>query len=134
MTRCLAVAPTEPAAVLASVLVVDDDPLILRAFRRMVRPLDVRLICCGSSEEALALLETESPVLIICDYQLPGMDGLSFLRLAQGRCPGARMVLHTGTTMVPAPSSGIGFLPKPSDTGEIQELVRRCCWPRQTPP
>jgi len=123
----------EPSTAAVPVLVVDDDPLILNAFRRMTRDLGVRLLCARSAEEAPALLELESPALIICDYQLPGMDGITFLKLARARYPGARAILHTGTTQVPPPELGIGILPKPSGVGEIRALVESCYPSVKTP-
>ena len=64
----------------ACVLVVDDDPSIVRvvAANLRARGYDVLTVACG--EAALTAVETHQPDCIVLDIGLPGIDGLEVLR------------------------------------------------------
>lgn len=109
-------------ATLPLVLLVDDEPLLLRAFERMVRMLPVRLVSVSTAEAGLEQIAHDgAPALVISDYQLPGMDGVTFLMGVRARHPHVRLVLSTGTTCAAPAGSGITLLPKPV---EIEALIK----------
>src|SRR5512138_12159 len=88
--------PTQPTARDADrVLVVDDDELILKALARILESAGFEPRCYLAPDEALAAVEREAPVVIISDYMMPSMDGITFLKLARGRCPSAVRILCT---------------------------------------
>lgn len=63
------------------VLVIDDSPaeqLYIGHFLR--RGLDVSVIFANDGAEAIRLLETQKPALIISDLRMPGMNGLEFVK------------------------------------------------------
>jgi two-component system, OmpR family, KDP operon response regulator KdpE len=62
---------------LANILVIDDEPQILRAMRTILSAHHYRVIAARSGEEGLALAVTERPDLIILDLGLPDMDGIN---------------------------------------------------------
>jgi CheY-like chemotaxis protein len=64
----------------ARILVVDDDPLARRSLRAMLEHscYQVETVSCG--EEALAILPSYQPELVLLDIQMPGMDGLEVCR------------------------------------------------------
>ncbi len=62
------------------VLVVDDEPPIVRLVRAKLQADGYAVITAGSGEEALTLLEDERPDLVILDLMMPGMDGFETLR------------------------------------------------------
>src|ERR1044071_6327043 len=66
--------PTEP------VIVVDDNRINAKLLEIVLgdEGYDVRTV--GNAEEALALLQTFHPRLIMMDVRLPGMDGLTLTR------------------------------------------------------
>jgi DNA-binding NtrC family response regulator len=106
------------------VLVVDDDAHVLRAVERTLRHACSRVFVAFSVEEALHLVDSEAPSLVISDYELgPGLDGLSFLMKVKEILPGAICVLHTGTTAVPVLEAGVTLLPKGSPTEDLLRLV-----------
>lgn len=78
------------------VLVVDDDPLVLRMLARMLGPgFQVQVAC--STAEATSMLAATEFVAVISDYEMPGgRDGLYLLALVREVQPWARRVLHTG--------------------------------------
>jgi response regulator RpfG family c-di-GMP phosphodiesterase len=77
------------------VLIVDDDELILKALARILESSGFQARCYLTPDEALAALEAEDPVVVISDYMMPTMDGVSFLKLVRARLPGAVRILCT---------------------------------------
>jgi DNA-binding response OmpR family regulator len=57
------------------ILIVDDDPAIRKFVRANLEARDYRVILAVDGEEALKLLETESPNLILLDIMMPKMNG-----------------------------------------------------------
>ena len=104
-------------------LVVDDDPAVLRAFVRLTRELPLDLVTALSAEQGLLVLDKQRVDVVVSDYQMLGMDGVTFLRLVGERYPGVRRVLHTGTTATPSLGSGIEALPKPCEPAELARLL-----------
>ena len=64
----------------ARVLVVDDDPLARRSVRAMLERGFYQVETVESGEEALGLLPSYQPELVLLDIQMPGMDGLEVCR------------------------------------------------------
>jgi response regulator RpfG family c-di-GMP phosphodiesterase len=77
------------------VLVVDDDELILKALSRILESAGFEPRCYLAPDEALAAIEKDQPVVIISDYMMPAMDGVTFLKHARSRAPGAVRILCT---------------------------------------
>jgi len=62
------------------ILVVEDEQDLLDAVTFTLKRDGVRPIRCSNGEEALDLVETERPDLVLLDLMLPGMDGLEVCR------------------------------------------------------
>jgi response regulator RpfG family c-di-GMP phosphodiesterase len=77
------------------VLIVDDDELILRALARILEAAGYTTRCYLSPDDALAAIPGEPPVVIISDYMMPGVDGITFLNRARDLAPGAVRILCT---------------------------------------
>ncbi len=109
-----------------SVLVVDDDPLILASFRRITRDLPARMRFASTIEEAWNLVLAEVPAVIISDYRLPDGDGLSFLEKVHARFPAVKRILHTGEAVMRV-DLGVGadvpVLGKPCPPETLEELM-----------
>ena len=61
------------------ILVVDDDPLVLRNVRDILTRAGYTLLVAGDPEEALRLFESERPQLALMDLALPGGDGIELM-------------------------------------------------------
>ncbi|MBD8880873.1 EAL domain-containing response regulator [Rhodanobacter sp. 7MK24] len=64
-------------------LLVDDDPFILKLLSLQLRTvgMHVEMICHSSGQAALDLLEHDRDIgIVFCDLQMPGMDGVEFVR------------------------------------------------------
>jgi two-component system, OmpR family, KDP operon response regulator KdpE len=62
------------------VLVVDDEPPIVRAVAANLRVRGYEVLTAASGEAALAAVETHRPDCVVLDIGLPGIDGLEVLR------------------------------------------------------
>jgi two-component system cell cycle response regulator DivK len=71
-----------------TILVVDDAPINLKLTDILLRKEGYRVITSSDAEQALAILTSLHPDLILIDIQLPGMDGLELTR---------RLKLNNGT-------------------------------------
>lgn len=66
-----------------TVLFVDDNPVILKTIELAFAKEDYTVLLAGSGEEALRLIENDSPQVIVSDLRMPGMSGLEFLHRAR---------------------------------------------------
>jgi signal transduction histidine kinase len=88
-----------PAPARPRLLIVDDEPLLLRAYQRMLAPR-FEVAAVGSGEAALLRLEEpDAPFdMVLCDIEMPGLDGPSLYDLVRERNPdmARRFVFFTG--------------------------------------
>ena len=72
-----------------TLLVVDDDPIILRSVRDVLSDAGYRVLVTSEPEEALALVGEHSPSLALLDLMLPDRDGTELMEdlLAISRIP-----------------------------------------------
>ena len=63
-----------------AILIVDDNPVNLKLARVLLTGAGHDVRTAGDAEEALEVLKTFRPKLILMDIQLPGMDGLALTR------------------------------------------------------
>ncbi len=69
----------------ATVLVVDDEPIVRSVVARYLEREGYETLEAGDGETARELLERESPALVVLDLMLPGIDGLSLCRWIRSR-------------------------------------------------
>lgn len=79
----------------AIVLVVDDDAFTRETTRRIVQRLGARTVleAADGAEALLRFNEAPSIDLILCDLDMPGVDGIETLRILAARNPRARIIL-----------------------------------------
>jgi DNA-binding response OmpR family regulator len=63
-----------------TVLVVDDEPIVREVVVRYLEREGYRTLEAGHGDDARALLERQSPDLVVLDVMLPGVDGLELCR------------------------------------------------------
>ena len=125
--------PTEDVSRQAAILAVDDDPTVLAALRRLLRPDGVQLFTASGGDEALELMEQHADTLdvIISDFTMPGMDGAELLRAARLRWPDVTRILLTGNADLPAAARAVNegqmshLATKPWQPEEFRHVVAR---------
>jgi DNA-binding response OmpR family regulator len=71
---------------MATVLVVDDEPIVRDVVSRYLERDGHRIVAAGDGEEARELIEREEPSLVVLDVMLPGpTDGLALCRWIRSR-------------------------------------------------
>jgi CheY-like chemotaxis protein len=83
-----------------SVLLVDDDALVLAATSRLLTKRGMRTICATSPFGVSALVRKEAPDVVVLDLHMPGLDGAHLMRLLRSspRTAGTPVVFHSGDT------------------------------------
>jgi two-component system response regulator GlrR len=112
------------------ILLVDDDPGLLRLLSIRLRAEGYDIEAVESAHKALALLPRYSPDLVITDLRMDKMDGIGLLKELQTRSPGLRVVMITAHGTIPdavtaTQHGAFGFLTKPVDKDELMSLVER---------
>jgi CheY-like chemotaxis protein len=117
------------------ILVIDDEPSIRMLLENFLsKSYDVHPE--GGGQQALDWLEGNLPDLIICDVQMPGVDGYQFLEKLRQR----GYTRHTPVIMLSGVESSkervrcyrLGaqdFLAKPFNPEELEELIRKNLFP-----
>ena len=86
----------EAADIPSSVLVVDDEPVVLQLFSRLLSEKGLRTRTASSAEEALKLLEEGGIACVLADKNMPGMDGIEMLRRMREAQPHCAFIVMTG--------------------------------------
>jgi two-component system, NtrC family, response regulator GlrR len=112
-----------------TILIVDDDPTLLRLLGMLLRQEGYRVVAADSAERALALLQTERPQLVITDLRMNGMDGLALFEAVRRELPLLPVIILTAHGTIPeavqATRKGVfGFLTKPYEADALLEEVR----------
>lgn len=63
-----------------NVLIIDDDPKLLKMLQRTLVYENLNVLTATNGLEALPLVQSQRPDLIIVDWMMPKMDGLSFIQ------------------------------------------------------
>ena len=78
------------------ILVVDDEPNILKVIEDILTDEGYRVRTAHSGEEAVAEVKRSSPDLVILDIWLPGMDGMQALDVLKGMVPETPVLMISG--------------------------------------
>lgn len=99
----------EPKAADRTVLVVDDEPDVLEALGAFLEAYleDTRVVTAADGHDAVELLEHEPVDVIVADYRMPGMDGLTFLKRAKEIAPDAARVMITAYPRLPVATRAV---------------------------
>lgn len=105
-----------------NILLVDDEPKVISALVRELNSFQFTdVLSANSGVEALEILrQTPDIAVIISDYRMPGLDGISFLLEAQEICPDATRMILTGVADLEMATNAINL-------GQIFRLLLKPC-------
>ena len=115
-----------------SILIVDDTPVNLKLVRVLLSRQGFDVRTASTAEEALEVVQTFRPSLVLADIQLPGMDGLEMTRRlkADQKTRGIVVLALTAFAMKGDEQKAFeagcdGYITKPIDTRSFPALIRQ---------
>jgi phosphoserine phosphatase RsbU/P len=116
----------------AKILVVDDEPGMIRAVERVLSE-EYDVVGCRSSTEAVAVATEFKPDLAIVDLRMPDVDGFELMARLKADLQDVDIILMTGSVddldqkLIRAMRSrAFYFIQKPFDREVLKTLVERC--------
>ncbi len=117
-----------PAA--RSILLVDDDPMLLDLGRRMLQKMGHAVVVAPSAQHALEVLASHAAdvSVLITDLTMPGMNGLELMEIVAARYPSMPMVAVSGYSINPGARAAIDarrvpFVSKPFTSGQLADAM-----------
>jgi response regulator RpfG family c-di-GMP phosphodiesterase len=105
-----------------AVLFVDDEVNVVEGFKRQLRKEFTLDTAVGPEEGLKALAERGPFAVVVSDRQMPGMDGVEFLRRVRERSPESVRILFTGNANIEAAVQAI-------NQGQIFRFLTKPCPP-----
>jgi CheY-like chemotaxis protein len=117
--------PTRIATRPPRVLVIDDDPFVRRMLARVLRKWGFVALFAASGREGLEAAAL-GPACVLCDLELPDMEGEALVERLAARVDGAPIVVLSGRAPEwEAPPVGVAaVLPKPFDLLALVEQLK----------
>ncbi|HEY2015632.1 MAG TPA: response regulator [Bryobacteraceae bacterium] len=110
-----------------TVLIVDDDPQILRLVEKMLRPRSINLLMAPRPSDALLICQSQAVDLLISDVAMPEMDGNRLAERVLKLYPQAAVLLISGYFKDPPAASKfdqVRFLRKPFFPSQLLDYLR----------
>lgn len=124
--------PREAPRGCGTVLLVDDEDIILRTTGRMLGDLGYEVLTASDGVKAVDLFRERCSTidLVLLDVVMPGLDGLQTLAALQKIAPGVKVILSSGYMRGheednPLAQGVADFLPKPYRKSQLAEMVAR---------
>lgn len=121
------------------VLLVDDNPLLLRSTEKILRKMGFCVTSAQNGEDALAVLETSHPEVIFLDLDMPVMNGPKFARELIRRgwddipivvVSGVELAADVYSLLNEILDTVVGFLTKPYDIQDLTRVLVELALPR----
>jgi DNA-binding NtrC family response regulator len=80
----------------ATVLLIDDDPVDIKALQLLLEEWGHEVLAARSGSEGIRLVETSPVDIVVADVRMPGMSGEDVARAISGFAPGLPVILITG--------------------------------------
>jgi formate/nitrite transporter len=111
-------------------LVIDDEELVLDSCRRIFENEGFEVICTTSPNEGLRHASDSSFDVILCDWKMPGFDGMDVVEELDRRSPDSAVVMISGYPAVERATEAMkrgamDYLPKPFRPEEVIEAVKK---------
>lgn len=113
------------------ILIIDDDPIIQWVLRKTLQEQGYEVISAASGEAGVEQARQQKPALVICDWLMPGIDGLEVCRRikAEPSLTGTFFIVLTsrnnvGDRVLGLDTGADDILSKPIEVGELLARVR----------
>jgi two-component system, response regulator FlrC len=121
---------------MSDVLIVEDDPVLREALVETMNLAGHSYLAAKDGKEALAMLESHSPAIILSNIHKDKMDGQQLLEEIQRRNPGVPVILMTASESVEDIADVmrygvVDYLQKPFSTHALTEKINRYINPGQ---
>ena len=113
-----------------TMLVIDDEDIVLESCRRIFSTEGFQVTCTTSPREGLRLIENTSFDVILCDWKMPGFDGMDVLAELNQRSPGSAVIMISGyptvdRTVEAMKRGAMDYVAKPFTPDEIVRAVKK---------
>jgi two-component system response regulator GlrR len=113
----------------ARVVLVDDDPGLLRLLTIRLRSEGFEVAACESASQALTSVPRFQPDVLVTDLRMKDKDGIGLLKELQGRYPALPVILLTAHGTIPdavtaTKSGAFAFLTKPVEKDQLLEQIQ----------
>ena len=129
-------APETLQVIPKKIVIVDDNPVIVRLFARLFQKAGFHPFTADSGDAGLALILQEKPAAAVVDFMLPGLNGLEVCRRVRQEYQGGpiKLIVFTGDDdlqlrMRCLEAGADDVIVKSSDTAEIIGVVSRLVHP-----
>jgi DNA-binding NtrC family response regulator len=114
---------------MATVLLVDDQPEVLRLFSRGLEAAGHRVLTADGVEAAMEIVDTDPPDAVIVDLKMPYINGMGMLYRLRQQHPGMPVAIMTGgenpdnETLKEIETLGASIHYKPLSVVQIRQIV-----------
>jgi signal transduction histidine kinase/FixJ family two-component response regulator len=113
-----------------TILVADDEGDIRDGAERILRRMGFRVFKASRGDEAIGMLDSVGPSIMLLDLKMPGKDGMEVLQHIREHQPGILVIVITGYATVDAAIEAMkrgayDFIPKPFEPDQLRLVVNR---------
>jgi len=110
------------------ILVVDDDPVVRMTTRDFLSSKGYSVTVAAGGREALAMVETVDPDVVLLDVAMPDMDGMETLRRLVAARPTLPVIMITANADIEITSKVLqmgaaDYVPKPFDLDYLDQAI-----------
>src|SRR5215475_3863270 len=118
------------------ILILDDEPDIAKSWVRILESAGYQCTATTEPREALRVIESEHPDVLLTDLRMPAMDGIEMLRRAREIDPQMPVIMLTGFASVESAVSAVkagafDFLSKSFSNDQLKITVERALTKRR---
>ncbi len=111
-------------------LVIDDEEIVLESCRKVFTEEGFEVVTTTNPADGLKLIEGATFDVVLCDWKMPGFDGMDVVEEISTRSPDSAIVMISGYPTVGRATEAMkrgamDYVSKPFTPGEISEAVKR---------
>jgi len=119
------------------IMIVDDEPPVRELLTEALSREPWEILCAGTAEEALAILEQEPVDVVLSDEKMPGLSGSEFLTIVRRQFPHTIRMILTGHASLESAIRAINegeiyrFFTKPCNMVDLIVTIRQALQQRE---